>query len=178
MIRNSRTQDPKTCAFIQDQIAAYREGWLSPEASRAVSEHLAACPVCSAHLRMDEALVSHLDQLAPVQAPVAEWSAVVARRRVKLHVHPYGRVPLLAWAGAAAILVLAALLVPQALFFHPAGPHPISRASNGPAPVVRVAQITGLSAQAAHALASASSVGDDPNRAILLGYTALQEHQP
>ncbi|MGC8667331.1 MAG: anti-sigma factor family protein [Chthonomonadales bacterium] len=171
---NEAAHDQNTCARIQDQIAAYREGWLEPQAAHTVEEHLLLCPACSAHLRLDSALVQAIEELPPVQAPQAEWTAVAAQRGVPLRTRDPKPVPALAWAGAAAILAVVALMVPQILNYRPSR-NPAGVSPPITAPFVRVADTVRDNALAAHALASASSAGEDPNRAILLGYAAMEE---
>lgn len=174
---DEQTGHKRQCAVIQNDIAGYREGWLSPQAARAVEEHIQQCPECRAHLHRDEALVHALESLAPAQAPDTAWASVAARRGLSLNPVDRRRVPLLAWAAAAAILALAAVMVPQVFLYRPAAVQPPVRSAMH-APVVRVAETSAPFALAAHALASASSAGDDPNRAILLGYAALEDRRP
>jgi hypothetical protein len=107
------------CKECRGHIPSLDEGGLAPDTERAVREHLAACPACTAHRQAVTAAVRGLQALGGEQAPAAVKARVLAAVKARVAEMPVLR-PAAAWyrrslvVRAAAVLVIAGL---AAVFF-------------------------------------------------------------
>lgn len=140
-----------SCATVQEQLAARREGWLNEAEAAAVDQHLAACAECRRQYELDEALCAELSALPAPEVRTPTWAQVQA---VHAPVRPsLRRRVLLPAFGLAASLSLVWLLLRTP---HPSAP-----------PESAAMEAISAAAPETHMLLSIADPGSDPNRLII-----------
>ena len=70
-----------TCKDIEEKIAAYQEGMLSPEEKKLVDDHLVACPKCSSALADLEKAIAFIKGLPEIEPPPWFTQKIMAQIR-------------------------------------------------------------------------------------------------
>ena len=103
-----------TCGDARDQLSAWVDGELSPEATHAIDEHLAGCPSCGAQASTMRALKHAIARLPSRETPPGAVQARVAALRFEL-------VRRRSLAGALAALAIVAAVLTFALYLRAGG---------------------------------------------------------
>jgi len=70
-----------TCKEIEEKIAAYQEGMLSPEERKLVDDHLVTCPKCSSALADLEKAIAFIEGLPEIEPPPWFTQKIMAQVR-------------------------------------------------------------------------------------------------
>jgi anti-sigma factor RsiW len=99
-----------TCREAHNQLSAWVDGELSPEARHAVDEHLAACPNCRAHASAMRALKHAVARLSSRETPPGAVQARVAALRFQRPRHRQLASVVAALVSLAAVLAITVAL--------------------------------------------------------------------
>lgn len=102
------------CDAVEKALVERETGLLSPEKTKALDDHLAACPACRAGAEVERRITADLALLGALPAPEVEIRSRVSGEIGAMEAVDRSPVPLgdLGWAGAAAMVLAAAVLVP------------------------------------------------------------------
>jgi hypothetical protein len=133
------------CA-LTDQLDAYLDGDLAPEASRAFEAHAARCPACADELALAERLQAALRATPAAPCPDDVWAATLARiaraEQDRPAVPTAGRARMPRWRVAAMGVTLLALVAAALLLLRPASETrretPIATADPAPPPPIPI----------------------------------------